>query len=54
MAVLLLRLSESPIVRAVVLMTAIFVAGTVGYHILEEASWWDSFFMTVITVTTVG
>ena len=29
-------------------------AGTVGYRVLEHSSWWDSFFMTVITVTTVG
>ena len=49
-----MKLFEAPFVRAVVLMTAIFLAGTVGYHVLEDASWWDSFFMTVITVTTVG
>jgi len=49
-----MRPSEAPIVRAVVLLVAIFGSGTVGYRLLEEASWWDSFFMTVITVTTVG
>jgi voltage-gated potassium channel len=41
-------------VRALVLVGAIFVAGTIGYRVLEGAPWWDSFFMTVITVTTVG
>ena len=45
---------QTPLARAVVFVAAIFVAGTIGYRILEDASWWDSFFMTVITVTTVG
>ena len=49
-----MRPFQTPLARAVVFVTAIFVAGTIGYHILEDASWWDSFFMTVITVTTVG
>ena len=49
-----MKLFEAPIVRAIVLMGAISLAGTVGYHVIEGASWWDSFFMTVITVTTVG
>lgn len=49
-----MRPFETPLARAIVFVTAIFVAGTVGYRILEDASWWDSFFMTVITVTTVG
>ena len=28
--------------------------GTVGYVLVEGWSWWDAFYMTVITVTTVG
>lgn len=32
----------------------IFGAGTVGYRLIEGPSWWDAFFMTVITLTTVG
>ena len=51
---IVMRPFQTPLARAVVFVTAIFVAGTIGYHILEDASWWDSFFMTVITVTTVG
>jgi voltage-gated potassium channel len=31
-----------------------FVAGTVGYMVVEGWSAWDAFYMTVITVTTVG
>ena len=49
-----MRPFQTPLARAVVFVTAIFVGGTVGYHVLEDASWWDAFFMTVITVTTVG
>jgi voltage-gated potassium channel len=36
------------------LMAAIFLAGTIGYRLVEGAAWWDAFFMTVITLTTVG
>jgi voltage-gated potassium channel len=36
------------------LMLAIVAAGTAGYHLLEGAPWWDAFYMTVITLTTVG
>ena len=36
------------------LLAGLFLVGTVGYRLIEGASWWDSFFMTVITLTTVG
>ena len=49
-----MRQFQTPLARAFVFVAGIFVAGTIGYRILEDASWWDSFFMTVITVTTVG
>ena len=45
---------KTMIVRSVLLVATIFVVGTIGYHFIEGAAWWDSFFMTVITVTTVG
>jgi voltage-gated potassium channel len=40
--------------RAFVLLAGVFLAGAVGYHLIEGAGWWDSFYMTVITLTTVG
>ncbi len=49
-----LHAPRTPIVRAVLLVGAVFIAGTIGYRVLENASWWDAFFMTVITITTVG
>ncbi len=36
------------------LLTAVVAFGTCGYHLVEGASLWDSFYMTVITLTTVG
>jgi voltage-gated potassium channel len=36
------------------LILAIVVAGTAGYVLIEGWSWWDAFYMTVITITTVG
>jgi voltage-gated potassium channel len=39
---------------ATVLLIAIVVAGTIGYMLIEGWSAWDAFYMTVITVTTVG
>ena len=32
----------------------ILMVGTAGYVLIEDASWFDAFYMTVITVTTVG
>lgn len=46
--------SRTPVWRAVPPVIGVFAVGTVGYRVLEGASWWDAFFMTVITVTTVG
>ena len=43
-----------PLLRASVLLLAIVAAGTLGYHWIEGAAWWDSFYMTMITLTTVG
>src|SRR6188768_1790461 len=41
--------------RLVALVIAIVHAGgTIGYVLIEDWSPWDAFYMTVITVTTVG
>lgn len=39
---------------ALLLLAMIFVGGVVGYMVIEGWSFWDAFYMTVITVTTVG
>ncbi len=36
------------------LLALVFAGGTLGYRVIERAGWWDSFYMTVITLTTVG
>jgi voltage-gated potassium channel len=38
----------------VVLFAAVFALGTLGYTVIEGWSLWDSAFMTIITVSTVG
>jgi len=40
--------------RATALVALLFLAGTIGYRSVEGAGWWEAFFMTVITITTVG
>ena len=42
------------VARPALLITIIFIVGTLGYRVLEGASWWRAFYMTVITLTTVG
>ena len=44
---------QGPIL-ATVLLGSITVGGTIGYMVIEGWSAWDAFYMTVITVTTVG
>ncbi len=40
--------------RAATFVFAVTVIGTVGYRLIEGADWFDSFYMTVVTITTVG
>ena len=40
--------------QAVILLLAIVTTGTVGYMLIEGWSAWDSLYMTVISLTTVG
>jgi voltage-gated potassium channel len=41
-------------VFAVTLLVVIIAGGTVGYVVIEGWDAWDAFYMTIITVTTVG
>ncbi|HVN68631.1 MAG TPA: potassium channel protein [Candidatus Binatia bacterium] len=47
------RLSQSLGV-AMVLLAAVVLVGTAGYVWLEHWSWFDAFYMTVTTITTIG
>ncbi|MGB2866874.1 MAG: potassium channel protein [Bacteroidota bacterium] len=40
--------------QLVALLFLILLAGVLGYHLIEGWSWFDSFYMTVITLATVG
>ncbi len=35
-------------------LLAMFAIGTVGFHFIERWGWFDSFYMVLITVTTIG
>jgi len=42
-------------VTALTVLTVTMISiGTVAYHYLEQFSWFDSFYFTIITLTTVG
>ena len=41
--------------RIMALLTLVVtVVGTIGYVVIEGWGWWDAFYMTIITITTVG
>jgi voltage-gated potassium channel len=41
--------------RVMALLTLmVTVVGTLGYVVIEGWGWWDAFYMTIITITTVG
>ena len=42
------------LLRAFIVLVAVVISGTIGYAVLERWSLWDAFFMTIITITTVG
>lgn len=47
------RLSRS-LGSAIALLAVVIVGGTLGYVLLERWSWFDSFYMTITTITTIG
>tara|TARA_R110000823_G_scaffold22143_2_gene66379 strand:- start:8229 stop:9236 length:1008 start_codon:yes stop_codon:yes gene_type:complete len=48
------QLFNSKITVAILLLLLVFMTGVVGFHFFSDYSWIDAFYMTVITVTTVG
>lgn len=42
------------LLRGVLVLVAVVMGGTGGYMVIERWSFWDAFFMTMISVTTVG
>ena len=35
-------------------LVLLFILGTIGFHVLEGWTWFDAFYMVLITVTTIG
>ncbi len=51
----LISFFRDPEYRSLLLTTAIVLTlGTVVYHYLEEWTWLDSFYFSIITLTTIG
>lgn len=50
----MIRLFRSKIYLAILLMFAVLMVGVMGYRLISDYSWLEAFYMTVITVTTVG
>jgi len=48
------QLFTSKIAIAVFLLLIIFMTGVIGFRFFSDYSWVDAFYMTVITITTVG
>lgn len=53
-ATLLLRYFRSKIAVALIMLFVVFMAGVLGFRFYSDYSWIDSFYMTIITITTVG
>jgi voltage-gated potassium channel len=50
----MMRLFRSKIYLAITLMLAVLMIGVLGYRFISNYSWLDAFYMTIITVATVG
>ena len=48
------KLLGSKLALALALLITIFLIGVLGYKIISDYTWVDAFYMTVITITTVG
>ena len=49
-----IKLYRSKISTAIILLVFLLFTGIVGFKVMSDFSWVDAFFMTVITITTVG
>ncbi len=50
----LIKLLKSKIYTAILLLAILLSAGVIGFKVLSQLTWIDAFYMTVITITTVG
>ncbi|WP_067036988.1 potassium channel family protein [Allomuricauda sp. CP2A] len=50
----MIKLLRSKIVLALSLMVLVLSFGVIGYRLLADYTWIEAFYMTIITVTTVG
>ncbi|MDF4223420.1 MULTISPECIES: TrkA family potassium uptake protein [Maribacter] len=50
----MMKLFKSKIYLALTLMLMVLAFGVLGYRLVADYSWVDAFYMTIITVTTVG
>ncbi|MGB5379158.1 potassium channel family protein [Muriicola sp.] len=50
----MIRLFRSKIYLAIALMVAVLTVGIFGFRFISNYSWLDAFYMTIITVATVG
>ena len=48
------KLYKSKISTAIILLMLLLFTGVIGFKMLSDFSWVDAFYMTVITITTVG
>ena len=49
-----IKLYKSKISTAIILLVLLLFTGIIGFKIMADYSWVDAFYMTVITITTVG
>ena len=50
----MIRLFRSKIYIAIALMLSVLLVGSLGYHFIAKLSWLNAFYMTIITMSTVG
>ena len=50
----LITLYRSKIYTAIALLIILLVIGVIGFRFMSHYTWVDAFYMTVITITTVG
>lgn len=50
----IIQLLKSKIYTAILLLAILLSIGVIGFRVLSQLSWVDAFYMTVITITTVG
>jgi voltage-gated potassium channel len=47
-------MKKNPLISALIGFIILIIFAVISYHIMEGLNWWESFYLTLISITTIG